>query len=499
MSISAVTQETKPSNELPLGDLLAYHARGNPTKPAITLDDEMVTYAELDRRATIRAHELVRLGVLESDIVTVSMPKSIEVYECLFAIWKLGATPNIVSERLPAPELRAIVDLAAPRLVIGPEADFLPGHRCLPLTEFQGLEGNEEPIAAKVALHWKIMTSGGSTGRPKLIVAEEAARYAPDNPLLLQRVNGVVLNPGPLYHNTPLSTASRCLFVGGHVIEMRRFDPLLTLQLIEKERVDWVSLVPTMMHRIWRLGPDVRNAFDLSSLHAVFHMAASCPIWLKENWIEWLGADRIFEVYGSTEGLGFCAISGEEWLTHKGSVGRILPGCRLRVIGDDGKDCEPGEVGSIYFLPDSGRGSTYSYVGATTQSIGDWETFGDLGSLDEEGYLYIADRRTDMIVSGGANIFPAEVEAAIDSYPAVISSLVIGLPDEDLGRRAHAIVQISPDDRATNDDGLREFLAARIVRYKIPRSFEFTDAPLRDDAGKARRSQLVNDRIDRPL
>ena len=161
-------------------------------------------------------------------------------------------------------------------------------------------------------------------------------------------------------------------------------------------------------------------------------MAASCPIWLKENWIEWLGADRIFEVYGSTEGLGFCAISGEEWLTHKGSVGRILPGCRLRVIGDDGKDCEPGEVGSIYFLPDSGRGSTYSYVGATTQSIGDWETFGDLGSLDEEGYLYIADRRTDMIVSGGANIFPAEVEAAIDSYPAVISSLVIGLPDEDL-------------------------------------------------------------------
>jgi bile acid-coenzyme A ligase len=194
--------------------------------------------------------------------------------------------------------------------------------------------------------------------------------------------------------------------------------------------------------------------------------------------------------------MGVTVITGREWLSHQGSVGKIQPGSQMRVLDEQGKECAPGEVGEIYFLPDKGRNSTYAYIGAEGKAVGDWETYGDLGHVDEEGYLYIVDRRTDMIVSGGANIFPAEVEAALDQHPDVQSSIVIGLPDADLGQRAHAIVQMAEDARKRSDaDALRAFLSDRLVRYKIPRTFEFTNESLRDDAGKARRSRLREERI----
>ena len=225
-------------------------------------------------------------------------------------------------------------------------------------------------------------------------------------------------------------------------------------------------------------------------------MGAPCPAWLKAAWIDWLGPDRIFELYGGTELIGTTLITGREWLMHKGSVGKVQPGSRMRILDEEGRDCPAGEIGEIYFLPDRGKSSTYEYIGAEARAVGEWETLGDLGYVDEEAYLYIVDRRTDMIVSGGANIFPAEVEAALDQHPEVQSSIVIGLPDADLGQRAHAIVQIAGASPARgDDDGLRDFLSERLVRYKIPRTFEFTDDNLRDDAGKARRSKMRDDRI----
>jgi bile acid-coenzyme A ligase len=166
----------------------------------------------------------------------------------------------------------------------------------------------------------------------------------------------------------------------------------------------------------------------------------------------------------------------------------------MRILDEQGVECATGEVGEIYFLPDTGPNSTYDYIGAEARSIGNWQTYGDLGHVDAEGYLYIADRRTDMIVSGGANIFPAEVEAALDQHPDVESAIVVGLPDSDLGQRAHAIVQVAEGARS-DADALRAFLADKLVRYKIPRTFEFTGENLRDDAGKARRSQLRDERI----
>lgn len=252
-----------------------------------------------------------------------------------------------------------------------------------------------------------------------------------------------------------------------------------------------------MMNRIWRLPANQRDAFDLSSLRVVFHMASACPQWLKEAWIDWLGPDRIMEAYGGSELIGGTMITGREWLTHKGSVGKVQPRAQMRIMDELGNESPTGEVGEIYFLPDSGPNSTYDYVGAEAKgAVGGWQTYGDLGYVDGEGYLYIADRRTDMIVSGGANIFPAEVEAALDEHADILSSIVIGLPDPDLVNRAHAIVQVTENARDRTDaDALRTFLAERLVRYKIPRTFEFTDSNLRDDAGKVRRSQLREQRI----
>jgi bile acid-coenzyme A ligase len=279
------------------------------------------------------------------------------------------------------------------------------------------------------------------------------------------------------------------------VVVMTRFDPLRSLELIEKHRVDWVLFVPTMMQRIWRLPEADRKRFDLSSLRRVMCTGAPSPAWLKRAWIGWLGPEKIYEAYGGTERIAGTLTSGTEWLERPGSVGRPTGGRRIRIQRPDGSECAPREVGEVFMLPPGGRGSTYRYLGAeATASADGWESLGDMGWLDEDGYLYLVDRKADMILVGGANVYPAEVEAALDAHPAVRSSAVIGLPDEDLGSRIHAIVD-APEPVA--EEALREHLARHLVQYKIPRSFEFVDEPLRDDAGKLRRSALRQARLEK--
>ena len=490
-----MTTQTHTS-PMPIGELLAYHASQDAARPAVTYNDVTVSYAELDARSSRKARQLAELGVVQGDVVTLAVPNGIEFYETVFAVWKLGATPNNVSPKLPAAELAAIVALAKPRLVIGEKHVRVPGWNFLAVGTAPSETLSSAALPSKTPPCWKIQTSGGSTGRPKLIVDRLPGVYDPSKSPPGQVAGETMLNPGPMYHNAPFVVCSYRLFSGGHVVEMGRFDPLRALELIERYRVGWVNFVPTMMHRIHRLPDEQRNAFDLSSLRAVWHMASACPQWLKQAWIDWIGPDRIFEIYGGTELIGGTMITGREWLLHKGSVGKVVPGAQMRIFDENGNECATGEVGEVYFLPDKGRNSTYEYIGAEAKALGDWETFGDMGYVDTDGYLYIVDRRTDMIVSGGANIFPAEVEAALDQHPDVQSSIVIGLPDADLGQRAHAIVQMTQSASTRVDaDVLRAFLAERLVRYKIPRSFEFTTENLRDDAGKARRSKLRDERI----
>jgi bile acid-coenzyme A ligase len=251
-----------------------------------------------------------------------------------------------------------------------------------------------------------------------------------------------------------------------------------------------------MMTRISKLPDDVKDAADLSSLKEVVHVAAPCPPWLKEEWIRWLGPHRVQEFYAGSEAQGITIITGEEWLRKPGSVGKAAMGSQVRILDPvTREDLPPGEVGEIFMLPEGGTGSTYRYVGADPRRTEDgWDSIGDLGWLDEDGYLFLADRAVDMIITGGANVYPAEVEGALESHPLVRCSAVIGLPDDDLGQRVHAVVET---DDELGEDELRAHLAERLVRYKIPRSFELVSEPIRDDAGKVRRSALKAERIER--
>lgn len=479
---------------VPLGLLLAHHAAAG-DRPAVTTDSEAASYAELERRSNRRARALEALGVGADDYVTIALPNGIEFYETCFAAWKLGATVNPVSWRLPDAELRGIVELTDPRLVIGVDPQRLPGRAVLPAGFVPDAVLDDGPLPVRVARYWRAMTSGGSTGRPKVIVDHMPARWDPRETFALQAIGDTVLNPGPLYHNGPFMYAIKALFAGGHVVEGGKFDPLRTLELIERRRINWVMLVPTMMSRIWRLPEQDRARFDLSSLRVMFHTAAPCPRWLKEAWIGWLGPDRIWEGYGGTEAQGGAIIGGREWLEHPGSVGRAFPGTEMRILSENGEVAAPGEVGEVYFKSRGGPNSTYHYIGAEPRARGEWESIGDLGHMDADGYLFLADRRTDLVISAGANIYPAEVEAAIDSHPDVEACVVIGLSDPDLGQRVHAIVQ--PRREAIGKLGEAE-LAAHVKGVlaitKLPRSFEFVEEPLRGDDGKVRRSALRDER-----
>jgi bile acid-coenzyme A ligase len=247
-----------------------------------------------------------------------------------------------------------------------------------------------------------------------------------------------------------------------------------------------------MMKRILRLPDDERFAYNLSTLRVVWHLAEPCPEWLKQAWIDWLGAERIFELYAGTEAQTATVITGAEWLAHRGSVGRPADGT-VRIANDDGEDLPAGEMGEVWMR--SLRGTpTYKYVGATARTLeGGWESLGDMGYLDADGYLYLGDRAADMILSGGANIYPAEIESAIQEHPAVKSCAVIGIPDDDKGNTVHAIVEA--DVAEVNEEELKTFLGERLVIYKVPRTFEFVDFALRDDAGKVRRSALRAERV----
>ncbi|KAB7738641.1 AMP-binding protein [Parvibaculum sedimenti] len=479
-----------------VGQIPAYWAARDPNAPALTHEGRTVTRAEFDARTNRLARAYQEAGVGEGDLVTIGLPNGIEFFEACFATWKLGATPQPVSSRLPKAERDMIVEVGQPTLVVGAEPGMHGGTPCLPI----GFEPDESLSDAALpeitARYWKAPTSGGSTGRPKIIVSGMPGAFDPDEALYHQQIGRAQLVPGPLYHNGPFSFSMLGFMTGNHIVIMSRFDAEETLRLLAEHKIDWVMLVPTMMHRIWNLPEDVRNKYNLSHLRVALHLAAPCPTWLKEKWIEWLGASRIHELYAGTEAQGGTWITGEEWLEHRGSVGKPNAGCEMKIVGKNGETLPPGEVGEVFMRPLSGPGTTYHYIGADPKQIeGGWESIGDVGYMDEDGYLYLADRHTDMILCGGANIYPAEVEAAIDSFPGVRSSAVIGLPHDDLGNVVHAII----DAPGGFDEGaLKEYLAERLVRYKIPRSFEVAHEPLRDDAGKLRRSALRAERIKAP-
>jgi bile acid-coenzyme A ligase len=384
--------------------------------------------------------------------VTISMPNGIEFVQAALAAWLLGGTPQPISHRLPAVEREAIIALAGPALVVAAAPAQAGGRAVLSGAEIArvaaDLSAPRFEGAAVVSPEWKVVTSGGSTGRPKLIVAAgpaDAEAVGPFGELLCFQPDKATLVTGPMTHNAPFVVMIVGLLLGNHVVVMPRFDALSTLHLVERHGIDWLYLVPTMMLRIWRLPEEQRLAYDLSSLRIAFHVAAPCPRWLKERWIGWLGPQKVLELYAGTEAQALTIISGSEWLEHEGSVGKPVLG-EIECRGPDGVALPPRVEGELWMR----RGGAdvpvpYRYLGATAKSAPDnWESLGDMGFLDEDGYVYITDRDTDMILVGGANVYPAEIEAALDEHPAVRSSCVIGLPNEDLGAVPHALSRTRP-------------------------------------------------------
>ncbi|MEP1122443.1 MAG: AMP-binding protein [Ilumatobacter sp.] len=472
-------------------------ARADPDRPAVTCLGDTLTRRSLQSDATRLARELRDLGVGPGDFVTVALPNSVDWFVAYIACWMLGAVPQPTSAKLPARELAAIVELAGSKVVVGaPEAvvDLLPpGTATIPLGYRPDPAISDEPLPDVTSPAWKAPTSGGSTGRPKLIVSGDPAVVDTDAPLGLGLVHdGAMMMPGPLYHNGPAVWACQALLAGNHVVLLPRFDAEATLASIEEHGCDIVYMVPTMMKRILRLDPEVRLGFDLSSIRIVWHLAEPCPAWLKQEWIDWLGAERIFELYAGTEAQAVTIITGTEWLEHRGSVGRVTTG-EMKICDENGNELAAGEQGEVWMR--STRGTpTYEYVGADAKTLGGgWESLGDIGWFDADGYLYLGDRVADMILSGGANIYPAEVEHALNEHPDVHSCAVIGLPHDDRGNDVHAIVQADPD--VAPESELLAFLAERLVAYKLPRTIEYVDEPLRDDAGKVRRSALRAERM----
>ena len=477
---------------VPYGRRLTVLAEDDPDRPAITCAEQSLTRGELESAANRLARDLAAGGAELGDMVTVALPNSTEWYVAVAACWKIGAIPQPVPAHLPERELQAILDLANPSVVIGVAPELARGRRTLP-TGYRPDPGlSEGPLPDVTSPAWKAPTSGGSTGRPKLIVSGDPALFDQDAPPLFGVAGGCMVVPAPLYHNGPIVWSCAAWLGGSHVVVLPRFDAEATLASIDRYRADTVYLVPTMMKRIWRLPDGVRDSYDLSSLRSVWHLAEPCPEWLKQVWIDWLGPDRIFEVYAGTESQTGTVITGTEWLAHRGSVGRPPRGTVI-ICDLEGNELPPGQEGEVWMR--SPRDTpTYRYIGATARTRdGGWESLGDMGRFDEDGYLYLGDRLQDMILTGGANVYPAEVEAALQEHPAVSSVAVIGLPDEDRGNIVHAIVEADPD--AVSREELLAFAAQRVARYKVPRSIEYTDEPLRNEAGKLRRSALQAERM----
>jgi bile acid-coenzyme A ligase len=502
-----------------------------PGAPALTVVDPAgqttcYTRAELDQQAAAVARALQASGVTSESLVVLAVPNSVELVICAYASWWLGACVFPLSTKLVETEQREVLAAAAesrrPLVVVasaGVGIDDNPKDRMQVLDLDKLIADSRamatEPLTAPdddlVPSPGRALPSGGSTGRPKIIVDTRPLAADADVVSSLAELMGrgpgqVILVVGPGYHALPFNGIFSGLFERGHVVLMTRFDAKAALDAIEAHRVEVLSTVPI---HLWRMArePDV-DSRDLSSVVHLYHSGASCPEWLKRRWIDLVGPEHLYEGYGSAEAVGMVFIRGDDWLEHPGSVGRgVLTDV---VVREPGGDAAPtGEVGEIFmrWRPADGstgsslQGATYQYWGTEIPVAPDgYVSVGDLGWLDEDGYLFIADRRLDMIISGGVNVYPAEVETAISGHVDVADVAVIGLPDPEWGQRVHAIIspRNPPADPQQLVCELDRFARGRLSAAKLPRSYEIVCSLPRSDAGKIRRSALVAERVANP-
>jgi long-chain acyl-CoA synthetase len=491
-------------------------AATQPDKPAVIMADgtALVTFSQLDQGSCQVSRLLASLGVGPGDHVAVFMGNRPEYLTIAWGAQRRGTYWTPVNWHLTEDEARYIVeDCGATVLFASPETAAVaariaakrPGLTAFVAgTDHPGLRRYEDAIAARPAEPLPnevegmyFFYSSGTTGRPKGILREtafppfgtgvgleqtmrQAFGFGPDT---------VYLCPAPLYHAAPLGWSMGTTRLGGTVVVMERFDPAECLRAIARHHVTAAQFVPTHFVRMLKLPPGARAGHDTSRLRTVVHAAAPCPVEVKRQMIDWLGP-VLMEYYAGSEGNGMTMIGSQDWLSHPGSVGRAVVGV-MHVVGEDGAELPAGQDGIVYFDGPSFEYHNDPVKTASSRTGNGWSTLGDIGHLDE-GYLYLSDRRTDLIVSGGVNIYPAEIEEALIMHPAVVDVAVIGVPDAEMGQSVLAIVQLAgavarPAELAVD---LMSHCRSRLASYKCPRSIEFAGSLPRTPTGKLLRRVL---------
>ncbi len=498
------------------------HAKSTPDKAAYIMvgSGEQVTYRQLDEASNRGAQLFRSLGLVPGDGIAIFMENHARFFEICWAAQRSGLIYTAISSRLTAAETEYIVsDSGAKVLVTSHAKRDVAAELAKPLSgltarymvggEAQDFGSWEDAVAAHPATPvadevegTDMLYSSGTTGRPKGVKLALSGKPAGTPPALLLLLQGlykaseqsVYLSPAPLYHAAPLRFTMNMLRLGSTCVIMESFDAQRSLELIERHRVTHSQWVPSMFVRMLKLPERERAPFDVSSLQVAIHAAAPCPIAVKEQMIDWWGP-VLHEYYAGTEGNGFTAIDSEEWLAHKGSVGRPLVGT-VHILDEDGKELPVGAEGGIYF--EGGGQFTYHNDPEKTRASHNergWSTLGDVGRVDEEGYLYLTDRKAHMIISGGVNIYPQETEDVLVTHPKVADVAVIGVPNEDFGEEVKAVVQ--PVDMADAGPDLEreliEYAQAKLSKLKVPRSIDFEAELPRHATGKLYK-RLLKDR-----
>ncbi|MEV0821061.1 AMP-binding protein [Nonomuraea rubra] len=468
----------------------------------IDTDDTRVTYGDLLARVNQVSHGLRARGLVTGDVVAGVLPNGVDALVMVMATGQIGLYYVPINWHLTGSEIAYILgDCDAKVVVTGPD-QAVPGAETGTAGLAEGQPSDAPAGRTSGAVMWY---TSGTTGFPKgvqrgLPGAEPEAIV----PLYTWFFGEVVdLRPGaevhlvtsPMYHSAPCAHAQFALHLGHTVVITPRFDPVHILELVERHRVSNAMMVPTMFHRMLQLPADVRSKYDVSSLRQVIHTAAACPVSVKQQIMDWWGP-VLYEYYGSTESTIAFSVKPHDWLARPGTVGRPAPTFEAKIFDDDGAELPPGEPGMIYVKSSMGSFEYRKDPAKTAASKrGDWYAPGDIGYLDEDGYLFLCDRRTDLIVSGGVNIYPAEIEAALLEHPAVADVAVIGVPDEEWGHNVVALVQpaegIEPGPELTAE--LLEHCGPRIARFKHPKVIEYREALPRTPTGKLSRSKVRAD------
>jgi len=487
-------------------------AEQNPDKIAYVMAESglTVTCGELEKVANQGAHLFRRLGLERGDHIAILLENHPRFLQICWAAQRAGLYYTAISYRLQQAEVEYIVDNCEARVfitspgrreVVEPLLDRMPAveRRFMVDDTIAGFESWEEAIAGMPETPipdqcegQSMLYSSGTTGYPKGVkkpLPEEPYGEL-QAPNMLELIYGadqssIYLSPAPLYHAAPLAFTMGCLRHGIQVVVMEHFDAERALEFIERYRVTHSQWVPTMFVRMLKLPEEVRARYDVSSLRCAIHAAAPCPVPVKEQMIDWWGP-VLYEYYAGTEGNGFVQLNSEEWLAHKGSVGRPL-NCEIHVCDDDGAELPAGESGTIYF----GGGGQFEYYKDPDKTAGSrhpqgWTTLGDVGYLDEDGYLYLTDRKHFMIISGGVNIYPQEAENVLITHPKVMDVAVFGVPNEEFGEEVKAVVQPRTMADATPELAmeLMEYCRDQLSHVKCPRSVDFREELPRHPTGK---------------